>query len=461
MRNWELSRRELLASLGIGAACLPLLHVTRTYAAAPAFPKRFICVLLTEGYRMQYWLPMGGPLANQTLPPSTTPLDGFKNDIIILGNLTNPKYPGCDRWGHGTYGSIFSGGPVDMASGNGKEYWEPTIPTVDQVVATGIAKTAPQLVRTTLPLEVKVGSGGYLGSKRCFWAGPKQPVTPESNPYKIYSEIFAGATTSTGPDPAVQRLIAERRSLLDFVGKDLEKFGARLGTEDRLSIQGHLQSIVDLEKQLTMQRMPIGQCGVVFSGDPAKPIDIAANANVPVVLNLQQQLIVAALKCDVTRVGTLQFGDATGGAIVFDFVPGVPTEGNGYQALRNWHDLGHRPVRPDGTDDKKTVDTWCMARFADMLTMLRNIPEGLNETMLDHTCVLWANHMEAGDTHGAQKLPWILAGKCGGYFKTGQCIPNPGKPMMGILAEICNAMDVPVDHFGDPDLGKPMTELRA
>ena len=458
MRNWNLSRRELLATLGVGAACLPLLRVTRSYGADPAFPKRFICVLLTEGYRIPKWLPQNGSLMNQMLPDSTSPLEGFKNDLIIMGNLTNPEFPGCDKWGHGTYGTIFSGGPYDANTGNGKEYWEPTIPTVDQVVAAGIAKTAPHLSRLSLPLEVKVGGGGFLGAKRCFWAGAKQPVTPEPDPYKIYSQIFVG--NMTGPDPVAQRIIAERKSLLDFVGADLEKFGARLANEDRLVVQGHLQAIRDLEKQLVGPKGPVGQCGVTFSGDPARPIDIKANANVPELINLHTQLMVAALKCDVTRVATLQVGDATGGAIVFDFVPGVPRTGNGYQPLRDWHDLGHRPVRPTGEDDKQTVDKWCMTRFADLLTMLRGIQEG-TETMLDHMSVLWANHMEAGDTHGAQKLPWILAGKCGGYFKTGQCIANVNKPMTGVLAEICNAMDVTVDHFGDPETGKPMPELRA
>jgi hypothetical protein len=171
---------------------------------------------------------------------------------------------------------------------------------------------------------------------------------------------------------------------------------------------------------------------------------------------------VAALKSDVTRVATSQFGDATGGAIVFDFVPGVPRMGNGYQPLRDWHDLGHRPVRSgvaDG-DDKAKVDKWTMGKFGELLTMLQGSPEGTGN-MLDNTVVLWANHMEDGANHGTQKLPWILAGKAQGYFKTGQCLLSTGRAINGVLTEICNAMDVKVDAFGDPALGKPMPELRA
>jgi hypothetical protein len=456
MNKWEISRRELLSRLGVGVACLPLLRATRSYAAPAAFPKRFLCHLQTEGYRMNAWLPPEGPLANAKLPDTLTPLEEYKNDLIVLANLSNPRFPGCARWGHGTYGQIFTSGPVDPNSGNGKEYWEPTIASVDQVIATNLMKTAPQLSRPSLPIEVKVGGGSFLGSKRCYWAGAKQPITPEPDPYKIYTQIFAGK--ASGEDPAADKLRAERRSLLDFVGKDLEQFRDRLGTEDKLVIGGHLQSIRDLEKQLDGQKGTIGK----WSGDPAKPIDIKDNANVPVLLTLHFELLVAALKSDVTRVATSQFGDATGGAIVFDFVPGVPRQGNGYQALRNWHDLGHRPVRagvPDG-DDKQKVDKWTMTKFAEVLKMLKSVPEGTG-TMLDNTVVLWGNHMEAGDSHGAVKIPWILAGKCGGYFKTGQCLTNTGRAINGPMMEICQAMDVKLDWFGDKDLGGPMPQLRA
>jgi hypothetical protein len=69
--------------------------------------------------------------------------------------------------------------------------------------------------------------------------------------------------------------------------------------------------------------------------------------------------------------------------------------------------------------------------------------------------------MESGDNHGTMKLPWILAGKAGGYFKTGQAFKDVGKPMNGVLTEICNAMGVQVPYFGDPAVGQPMPELRA
>jgi hypothetical protein len=50
-KDWSLARRDLLKSLGVGAACLPILQATRSYAQTGGFPKRCMIILLTEGYR--------------------------------------------------------------------------------------------------------------------------------------------------------------------------------------------------------------------------------------------------------------------------------------------------------------------------------------------------------------------------------------------------------------------------
>src|SRR5687767_10948986 len=95
----ERSRRELLKTLGVGAACLPLLHASRTWAAADAVPKRFLCVIATEGYRQAAWRPMNGSLMGQTLPRTCTPLEAHKADLIFLPDMTNPGWSGGPRNG--------------------------------------------------------------------------------------------------------------------------------------------------------------------------------------------------------------------------------------------------------------------------------------------------------------------------------------------------------------------------
>jgi hypothetical protein len=68
--------------------------------------------------------------------------------------------------------------------------------------------------------------------------------------------------------------------------------------------------------------------------------------------------------------------------------------------------------------------------------------------------ILWGNHMQDGANHVAGKIPWILAGSGGGYFQTGQCPASAGKPLNGVMSDICQAMGVP------PSFGATWAGLR-
>jgi hypothetical protein len=182
--------------------------------------------------------------------------------------------------------------------------------------------------------------------------------------------------------------------------------------------------------------------------------------NYPKSLSAMFDLMVMALKCDVTRVAGLQMVDAGGANLPWNFLPGIPERGGGFHTrLRNWHDLGHNPVL-GGTDHKRMADKWCMEQLALLMDRMRAIPEE-GGTMLTNSVILWTNHMEDGQNHACQRLPWVLAGQGGGYFKTGICATSAGKPINGVLADTANAIGVPMESWGDASYGKPWPGLRA
>src|SRR5688572_30344388 len=125
----ERDRRRLLKGLGLGAACLPLLSASRARADAAA-PKRFLCVIATEGYRQAVWKPRTGSLMTQTLLPAASPLESVKGDLIFLPDMTNPNCGAGPRNGHEAYGTIFWGGPPV-----GPKFKEAGGKTLDQVIA--------------------------------------------------------------------------------------------------------------------------------------------------------------------------------------------------------------------------------------------------------------------------------------------------------------------------------------
>jgi Protein of unknown function (DUF1552) len=450
MNKWDIRRRDLLRALGVGLGCLPLLQSSRGSAQAAA-PKRLIIVANTEGYRQEFWRPKDGPLATQTLPDSSSPLEPYKDDLIFLPGLTHPTFTGS---AHGAF-------PNHLATSNSgqAEYRVPFSATFDQVVGPALAK-ANNLPMATLTLGI-LSDQGIMGegtnSRYCFYKGKGQAVVPEQDPWKTYGQVFAGTSpAASGPDPAVERLMLQKRSILDSVGGDLERFAERVGTDDKAIIQGHLSALRELEKQLQTLKVDTALCG----GAPLMPKDAKQYLNYPDVLKVSFDLMVAALKCDVTRVAGLQMVDAGGANLPWDFLPGIPHLGLGFHTnLRNWHDLGHNPVM-DGVDHKRVVDKWCMSQLAELIARMKAIPEA-GGTMLSNSVILLTNHMEDGQNHNCQKLPWILAGQGGGYFKTGQCATSAGKPLNGVLADVANAVGVPMDAWGDAAYGRPWDGLRA
>jgi hypothetical protein len=183
-------------------------------------------------------------------------------------------------------------------------------------------------------------------------------------------------------------------------------------------------------------------------------IDVKDGAKYPDILDAHLWLMVDALKCGITRIATMQTSDSSGNNINFAFVPGIPPKNatNYKSPFRNYHDLGHNPLM-NGVDHKRIVDTWFMQQFANLLDRMKAVPED-GGTLLSNTFVLFGNHMQDGSNHDSSRIPWISAGSCGGYFKTGQCLPER-KPTNGVMTEVCNAFGV------KSPFGYDLPEIRA
>jgi hypothetical protein len=437
MKNWHLARRELLKGLGVGLGCLPLLRASRSYAQGAATAKRKCLMVLqmSEGYRQAYWKPQTGPLG--TLTPTLAPLEAFKSNLIVLPDMSNP---GIGAGGHGSYGVIYYG---KGATGGG--YKEPTGPTFDQLAANGLMKSSSGRkglhlwIQMHLPPLPTTSAGGT----HCFWTGQGQPINPQGDPYAVYKEVFAGGAFNTAADPAaIKRLMANQQSILDFVGANLTDFSKKLGTEDRAAIQSHFQAVRELETQLQSQANNSGGSGGCATPAP-NMIDINDRAQYPNIQKANYNLMISALKCGVCSVVTNQHGDSSGNSINFGaFVPGLPAiSKNNYKSpYRNWHDLGHSPIQ-DGVDHKKIVDNWFMARFAELFTQMKNVPEE-GGSLLDNTVVVIGNHMQEGANHDAQKNPFMVVAGKNIPLATGQCVASAGKGVGTLFADVLTALGV-------------------
>ncbi len=460
MKNWDIDRRNLLKSLGIGAACLPLLRSSKVWADSVA-SKRMLLIHNSEGYILNVWKPPVGALANATFPTSTKALEPFRNDLTWVSNMDQPNYPEGYNWAHECYGVIYWGGP-STKPGNSK-YHEPRGATLDQVVAKAVPLNPGERLSLNLMAQVdNKPASGTRGAFRCFWTGAGAPINPQGNPATVYGELFAGRPAPapgmaepTGPDPATAKLLGTQKSILDYVGKSLERFKTRVGREERGAIEGHFTAIRTLETEISgLGRPRPGANGGGFTAPMPMPFDNAAIASTPRLfpdlMKAQLDIALAALSSGVTRVATLQLSNSAGNYFNFGtFVPGVPERNStGYKSqFVNFHDAAHNPTQA-GVKVKELIDKWFMDRFAEFLTKAKAVEEP-GGSFLDNSMVIWGNHMGDGGAHSAYQIPWIFAGKAGGAMRSGVHIDGGtpvrgggGKSTANTMADICRIMGV-------------------
>jgi hypothetical protein len=244
------TRRAFLASAGLGLGLLPLLGARRS--RADALPRRLLVIVQTNGTIADAFFPQGAgsDLSKLTFPAITKPLEPHRGEITFVENLALSHFNELPNNGgaHENYAVAFTGHPGEQRNvGDPRGIRPPyaTTPTIDQHIVAGL-----QLQGAGTPLP-KVHMGVQVENapehqKRCFWRGRGQPSTPENDPNRVAASLFGPSMQ----DSQFERLRIEQRSVLDFVGKDLERFAGRLASEDRLKVEAHLASVRAIEEQL-------------------------------------------------------------------------------------------------------------------------------------------------------------------------------------------------------------------
>jgi hypothetical protein len=438
MKPFRINRRALLRGAGGVAIGLPLLDIMtpvgrHARAAAAVPPKRFIAFFSPDGSIHENWVPTGTE-TSFSLSRILAPLETNKQSLVIVDGIENKvggygAKPGDDHMkgmgsmltGMGLLPGTTQGGagdPAGLAAGI----------SVDQTIAATIG--ADTKFRS-LELGVQSGSGGTVWGYSNY-SGSGQALPPENNPTTVFNRVFASQATGV----AAMKQRAERKSVLDAVTQSYMRLGPRLGVDDKAKLDAHLTNIRDLENRLTAS----GAACV----NPAAPatMDYKANANFPAVGKLQMDLLVTALACDLTRVGTIQWEQSVGN-VRFTWVDPAITRGH--------HDMSHDGDAVTDTIEQLTkINTWYAQQFNYLLDALKNAKEADGSSMLDHTLVLWVNELARGNAHSHDKMPYVLAGGAGGALRTGRFLTYKSVPHNNLLVSCMNMMGVAGNTFGNP-----------
>lgn len=454
-----LNRRTLLRGAIAGGSVaigLPLLEamMPRKASAQGAVPKRIVFWFSANGTRQDIWSP-AADLSGLDTHPLHAALAPFASKLIFLDGVDDQMANNSIGDGHQTGmaclltnqainpGNLFCEGDCPAGS---EVYvgWGGGI-SLDQHIANEIEKNT-LLKFKSLELGVQVKSA-TVWSRMCYTAGD-QPVPPRENPDQNFTDLFSDLQA----DPfALEIIRKQRKSVLDAVIQDYMSFNPRLGADDRKRLDQHLDGIREVEKRLDATGgfgEACEQPTIVSPGDQYQQEDNFGKTG-----QAQMDLLVMALACDMTRVASLQWSGA---------VSNVNFGSMGVNLILNegHHSLSHYDDS-DGSSqsDLLSINKWYTDQFAYLLNKMNSIDEG-NGTMLDNSVVVWVNELGKGNSHTRNDIPFILAGGCQGYLQTGRGIDYGGEPHGKLLVSLANAMDVPVNTFGDPQYSQgPLSGL--
>lgn len=467
----RLSRRTLLRGLGGVAIALPFLDAMRppkAHADAPQAGKRFIVMYTPNGVIADnFWPTAATSETNFTLGPILQPLATYKQDLLLLHGvdmLSSLSGPG-DAHQKGT-GQCLTGTELlegdFIGDGGASAGWAGGI-SVDQAIANHIG--ADSRFRS---LELGVAVQGSSVKARINYRDAGQPLPPENSPYAAYERLFGD---SLGDPLAIERRKARRTMVLDAVADQHRALDKQLGKEDREKLENHLLSIDAIRARLDKGT-------VEFDGMACRPLELGAPldvnlvANMPLIGELQMELLAMAMACDLTRVATLMWTNSTAGHVL-SFIDAAIKEGH--------HTLAHKGDEDTVKNDLNTkISTWYAEQLAYLIEKLDGVYDVDGNTLFSNSVILWTNEQNKGNNHSRFTMPYVLAGSAGGYFKTGRYIKyfgeysypeegeaqkkedddeeKSGEPPTDIghnrlLVSLCNSMGIETEEFGDPRFG--------
>ncbi|MEN9580785.1 MAG: hypothetical protein RJA70_3794 [Pseudomonadota bacterium] len=494
MKSWFTDRRTFLRGAGSIAIGLPFLNAmfTPEQARAQALRRRFILFNENNGNLGEVWRPKGG-LTDFQLGVLHASLEPFRQYLLPIAGLHNPGGPGSDSQGvHApgmatiaTGGRLTTGGKWGteqqvLAEGTGIS--DPTNYSIDQRICADPAYQGLLAARfQSYQFGVQV-SDIPAASARVSYKYTEQPrfikgTVPqfdgthvESNPQRAFQDLFGalptgqetpgGGANAEEQLAAAKRQIAKRGSVLDYVDQSYTSLKLRVGVDDQKALDDHLALIRKLELQVASipgtvadsaslkcnapdgAALPSGRgCIEEEQGTNQGPNNVAGCTGdlFEPIGKAQMDLLVTAFKCDLVRVGTMQWSMA-GNRVGFAH---IGADGGTH------HDLSHR-------QDAKlvTIHTWYATMMAYLLGELQKATEPDGSNLLDNTGIAWVNELGKGAGHTHDDIPFMLLGKAAGAFNPGRFLDGSGRTNLDVWVQVLNAYGIPVDYFGDPDRGR-------
>ncbi len=421
-----LTRRRFVAGLGASLLAAPFVNLLSRpahAAVAGGRAKRLLVFFTPNGSLHRFWRPTGGERDFGFASGSILePLSAHRGSLILLDEM---DFHNADNHAGGMAAMLTNGvGPET----NGQ--------SVDQFIARAIGTRSRF---ASIELGVQTSSWGGNVQTRMSYSGPGAFVTPDDDPRNAFNRMFGDLA---GGAESIERLRKRRMSVLDVARDELADLHGRLGREERVKLEAHLDSLRSVETGVNTA--PNSTCAA-----PVAPgaMQVYANDAYPQIARAQLDLAVQALACGLTNVASVQLSHTVGDR-VFSWI----------DVADGHHTLSHADdSRTDKISEFVNTERWSAEQFAYLLDRLAALPDPEGGTLLDGTVVLWVKELGDPRLHTCKSVPWVMTG--GGAFTPGRYLRLGGAHHSKVLVSLCQAFGLQNQSFGDPAAGTGALEV--
>jgi hypothetical protein len=465
-----LSRRGLIKNTALMTLLAPVLRKQDAFGQAAASPRRVVFIFSPNG-PMNAAGPAKGSTTDFTIHDWWKALEPHRADGIFLSHMAPTGAGVVGGAGHGLGGQTFRGGGGD---------------SVDQVIAKGLEAQG----KAGLKRSVIWGTSGASrsGGADVFSLGGRK-IAPELSPQKAWAELFAnfmapaGGSASPEQVKRAQILLAQEKSVLDFVNTDCRALKNALGKEGMALLDDHCTTVRSMEEALMSGlAMPAATGKCPTPADPGSVDDWANPENIDRQMATFVELIATSFACELTRVVAFQFGGhAARNRLASKYgIPSSPRADSGDSGPAH-HPWTHQPNSATRLGALRTFIGFYASKVGALVEKLKTTMDANGKPLLDSTMVLWASELgglEGGsDWHQVGGVPVLLFGRGQGTFKTGRYIrgksgdrstpagsgagmQEPGRDMARALISMIQYMGFKdINRFGRSDATGPLTSL--
>ena len=446
LTNRTLPRRTMLKGLGV-ALSLPLLDamVPLNASAAPSQPKNLIAIEVVHGsagstnygLSKNLWAPTTTGTEFDISKNILAPLHPYKDHLTIISNtdvrmaeaFTAPEIGG----------DHFRASAVFLTQSHPKQTQGSDVfvgTSLDQIYAKEYGQQTP-LPSMQLCIENVDQAGGCSYGYTCTytdtisWSSPSEPLPMIRDPRMAFESLFGEGINA---EDRRQR-IHERRSLLDYVTKEVSRIQRTLPKSDARRLDHMMTYVREIERriQLVEQHNQSGEERALPNAPVGVPDDFEEH------MKLMFDLQVAAFMMGTTHVFSFKTGRDASNRV-------YPNSG----VSGGFHPTSHHGEVPSRIEDFAKINRYYVSLLPYLIEKLKAVPSA-NGTLLDDTLVIYGSPMGNPNLHNHKRCPLLLLGHAGGTIKGNRHIKAAdGTPMANAMLGALHHMGLPtLASFGD------------